>query len=323
MVVYLDLVFLINFLIDGTLLMTTAWTRKVRTKLWRIAAASLIGASYVVMMFFPALSFLFTFMVKIIFSIFMIITVFGFGSLQHFVSNMATFYFVNFVAAGGMFALLYLFQSPGEVMNGIWFSHSGGMNGTMKIGFIFMVVSFSAMIWFYRKVFVSSKRREGVAQYFAEVRVYVGDYESSCTGLIDTGNRLYDPLTRTPVMVMEAAEWKDVLPDSWMKRIRTSEVDQIVSAMGVDEFVWQDRLRLVPYRGVNKGTQFMLAIKPDKVVIIRNSDKIEAHKVLIGLDGGKLCSDGSYQAIIHPTLIEHESAKCKMNPDLSAFHREL
>ena len=27
-------------------------------------------------------------------------------------------------------------------------------------------------------------------------------------------------------------------------------------------------------------------------------------KVLIGLDGGKLCSDGSYQAIIHPALIQ-------------------
>ncbi|MNY32162.1 Sporulation factor SpoIIGA [compost metagenome] len=104
-------------------------------------------------------------------------------------------------------------------------------------------------------------------------------------------------------MVMEVAEWGDVLPEQWLQRIRSADVDQIISGIGVEEFVWQDRLRLVPYRGVNRNTQFMLAIKPDKVVITHNDSQLEATKVLIGLDGGKLCSDGSYQAIIHPALI--------------------
>jgi stage II sporulation protein GA (sporulation sigma-E factor processing peptidase) len=107
---------------------------------------------------------------------------------------------------------------------------------------------------------------------------------------------------------MEASEWKDQLPESWMKRIREAQVEQIVTALGTDEFVWQDRLRLVPYRGVNKGTQFMLALKPDKVVITHNNATIESQKVLIGLDGGKLCSDGSYQAIIHPLLVERNQS---------------
>ncbi|WP_260115454.1 sigma-E processing peptidase SpoIIGA [Paenibacillus hexagrammi] len=95
----------------------------------------------------------------------------------------------------------------------------------------------------------------------------------------------------------------EVLPEEWLKRIRSADVDQIISGLGSEEFIWQDRLRLVPYRGVNRNTQFMLAIKPDKVVIHHNDKHIEASKVLIGLDGGKLCSDGSYQAIIHPTLV--------------------
>lgn len=59
-----------------------------------------------------------------------------------------------------------------------------------------------------------------------------------------------------------------------------------------------------PIQGVNRGTQFMLALKPDKVVIAYDGKQVEATKVLIGLDGGKLSSEGAYQAIIHPALVE-------------------
>ncbi len=106
--------FLNNLLIDGAVLMTTAWTRRVRAAWWRIGAAALIGASYVAMMFLPETKFLFfTFAVKCIFSIVMIMTAFGFGSLQHFLRNMGAFYVVNFAAAGGIFGAHYFFSVGG------------------------------------------------------------------------------------------------------------------------------------------------------------------------------------------------------------------
>lgn len=126
--------------------------------------------------------------------------------------------------------------------------------------------------------------------------------------MIDTGNQLYDPLTRTPVMVLEVSLCQDYISESWMRKIRDAEVDQMIAAIGTDDetdpFIWQDRLRLVPYRGINKSTQFMLAIKPDRVIISYQDKQNESHKVLIGLDGGKLSSDNSYQAIIHPMLMQ-------------------
>jgi stage II sporulation protein GA (sporulation sigma-E factor processing peptidase) len=104
-------------------------------------------------------------------------------------------------------------------------------------------------------------------------------------------------------MIIEASVWGDVLPVSWLQHIQEANVDQIISGLGTEEFIWQDRLRLVPFRGINRNSAFMLAIKPDKVVITHQGQQFESVKVLIGLDGGKLCSDGSYQAIIHPTLL--------------------
>lgn len=229
-------------------------------------------------------------------------TAFGFGSLQNFLRNLGTFLLVNFSVAGGIFGIHYVLRSSSDVLRGMIFTHSGAAFFRVP-GLIFILLMVLPMLWWFRAVFFSRKQREDMAVYLAEVCIQIDEFTASCKGLIDTGNQLYDPLTRTPVMVMEVSEWGKVLPETWLQRIRSSDVDQIISGLGTDDFVWQDRLRLVPYRGVNRNTQFMLAIKPDKVVITHNDKQIEATKVLVGLDGGQLCSDGTYQAIIHPTLI--------------------
>jgi stage II sporulation protein GA (sporulation sigma-E factor processing peptidase) len=141
--------------------------------------------------------------------------------------------------------------------------------------------------------------------FVAEVEVQVGEYTSRCAGLIDTGNQLYEPLTRTPVMVMEAAQWEGKLPDDWIAKIRAGRSEDLLlseSASGD----WQDRLRLVPYRGVNKSTQLMVALKPDRVVVTQGESRTETIRTLVGLDGGTLSRDGTYHAIIHPALLAEE-----------------
>ena len=304
MVIYIDLIFLMNFLIDGALLLATAITRKIPVNPWRIVLGAGIGALYVVLIFFPQFSFLFTFVIKFGFSILMILATFGFHHLQQFLRNLGAFYVVNFVAAGGILGIHYLLLSSNDVMNGIWFTHSGGMGFELSIGLSFVVIAMAFVLWFYIRVVQGTKRKQEITTWIAEVTVYVDQFELTCRGLIDTGNQLYDPLTKVPVMVIESELWKAFLPAEWIKLIQKSEVDRILAGISEHNFIWHDRLRLVPYRGINKGMQFMLAIKPDRVVVQINEKKIESSKVLIGLDGGRLCSDGTYQAIIHPMLIE-------------------
>ncbi|AEI42591.1 sigma-E processing peptidase SpoIIGA [Paenibacillus mucilaginosus] len=297
MVVYIDIIFLLNLLIDGALLWTTAWTRRMAFRWWRLALAAAIGGSYAVMIFFPPLSFLYTLALKFTLSLIMLLTAFGFGGLQHFLRNLGAFYLVNFVAAGGIVGLIYFRQSAGEILSGILTVRSWDV--TLML--LLFAIPFS--VWLCRQVIGALRRKQELGSFLAKVDIHIGDSLTTCTGLIDTGNQLYDPLTKTPVMVMEALQWAEHIPEAWLPRIRKAEVDQLVNSIGTDAFIWQDRLRLVPYRGVNRSTQFMLAIKPDRVVITMEGRTMEAMKVLVGLDGGRLSSDNAYQAIIHPSLV--------------------
>lgn len=304
-IVYIDLIFLMNLLIDAILLVATAWMRKQRMVIWRISLSAIVGALYVVMMFLPELSFLFTFLVKFLFSVVMLWIAFGFGSLQNYLRNMGAFYIINFVAAGGILGVHYLLQNSGQVWSGIWYSASGGLGFSLKIGTLFtLILFFVVLIWF--KVVIGSRRNvERVASFLAEVEVRIGETKIGCMGLIDTGNQLRDPLSRLPVMIMEASLWQEFLPDSWKGKLNAEHADNLIMEwMEEDSFIWRDRLRLVPYRGINKSTQFMIALKPDEASVTLEGRIIKSTRLLVGLDGGALSTEGAYQAIIHPVMIE-------------------
>lgn len=303
LVVYVDLIFLSNLAIDGAVLLTTAWVRGIRPRYWRILAAAAIGAAYVVFMFVPAASFLYTFLAKIMLSLLMLWTAFGFGSLQHFVRNSAAFYGVNFAAAGGVLGIHYMLQSSSGMWDRLWFTRTG-VGVELSLSLLFVGMAAAAALLLYRYAWSGRKKAELTLAHLAEVSVIIGGREYRCTGLVDTGNRLYDPLTRTPVMVMEAALYQAELPPSWLEHIKKSQVDLLLAGLDQDDSPWRDRLRLVPYRGINKGTQFMLAVKPDRVHIEREGRVYASSSVLIGLDGGKLAADGAYRAIIHPSLLD-------------------
>ncbi|MCA0753834.1 sigma-E processing peptidase SpoIIGA [Paenibacillus sp. N4] len=307
MAIYVDVMFLREMLVDGAILLTSAWARHLKPKPWRVLLASAVGACYVVLMLFPPLSFLFTLVVKVMISFVIVWIAFGFASIQQYLRNIAAFYAVNFVAAGAVLGLYYLFmQGSGEVWRTITFVN-GSMRVELKMGLFYFIAAFCIGVYVYRSVLTQKRERELVQTHLAEVKITIGERIQTCTGLIDTGNQLYDPLTRTPVMVTEASLWQEDLPESWLKSIHEAQVDRLVAGMDDQDFAWQDRLRLVPFRGVNRGSQFMLALKPDAVEITREGQVFETRKVLIGLDGGKLTSDGAYRAIIHPSMVQRQA----------------
>jgi len=305
LVVYVDLIFLINFLMDGTLLYTTAKIRKARFKWWRLLLSSAIGASYVVFMLVPDLSMLYTFLVKIAFSLAMLAVAFGIGSVRSFGRHLAVFYIVNFAAAGGIFGVRYLLASASDVMNGILFTHFGGMIGFAQLGIAFIAIVACGVLLLVRSVIAGAKERERLQAYVAELEVQVGEHTKTCTGLIDTGNQLYEPLTRTPVMIMEVKQWTGILPAAWISRIVAGEAEQLLLSLE-EASGWEGRLRFVPYRSVNRSTQLMIAMRPDKIVVTLDGRRTETDRVLIGLDGGTLSREGAYQAIIHPAMLSEE-----------------
>lgn len=300
MVIYIDLLFLINCFIDGALLLLTAWTLKQQIKVWRLALSAGLGGLYVVYWVLSPPAFLYTFVAKVLYSVLMIFIAFGKQHPRIFLRILGSFYVVSLATGGGVIGISHLLMSNSE----LWTFLTNTRTGGLETQFFFVIGVFGVSAWLYLRVFQSTKQHQTATMFVAHVEVVVGDFHYRCRGLIDTGNQLYDPLTRTPVMVVELEPWKHVLPNRWIQHIKQMDVDRMVSHMNDDSSTWVSRVRLVPYRGINGATRFMLTIKPDQVSVTTADKQVQSSRILVGFDSGKLSSDGSYQAILHPALME-------------------
>ncbi|GAA3323154.1 hypothetical protein GCM10020331_045880 [Ectobacillus funiculus] len=134
-----------------------------------------------------------------------------------------------------------------------------------------------------------------------KVEIAINGAALQLSGLIDSGNQLYDPLTKkTPVMILEAACATELFPD-WL--LQQAQLKQALPEWNEKEPEWATRLRIVPYRVVGqKSWLFLLAVKPDEVRIYKGNELLRVTRILIGLSDTKLSSDHEYSCILHPKM---------------------
>jgi len=306
MVVYVDLVFLTNLAIDGTVLLTTAKVRRLQPKRRRIALSAGLGAVYAAAMFLADAPYLYGFPAKVLISVAMVACAFGYGGLLRFLRLFSTFYLVNFATLGGVLGLTFLLRQTGTPWADMTVTPGGGVALQWQMQLGLFAAAFALSVWLFRGASASAERTSRLDSFIVDVTVTIQGERRSCRGLVDTGNRLYDPLTRIPVMMMEASLWRERLPAGWADRLRDEPADRLIAELdgeSAEPYAWGDRLRLVPYRGMGGNTKLMLAIRPDSVAVSGSGEEPRLYnRVLIGMDGGKLSPDGSYRAIVHPDL---------------------
>ncbi|QMV40374.1 sigma-E processing peptidase SpoIIGA [Cohnella cholangitidis] len=306
MTVYVDLVFFTNLAVDGAVLLATAKVRRLRPTRSRIFAAAIIGAVYAAAMFWAHYPYLYSFGAKVLVSLGMVLLSYGYGGPLHFIRNFGAFYLVNFATLGGVIGLSYLLRSADSPWGGVTYTADGGLLLEWQMQLGLFAVTFLLSLWLFRSTSETRRKTQSLEQLFWDVEIKIGDGSWAIKALLDTGNRLYDPLTRIPVMIMEASVWKEQLPQGWCDRLKGESADQLISELGApssEDYSWSNRLRLVPYRTVNGTTRLMLAVKPDAVLLSREGHPLlQVNRVLIGLDGGTLSSEGTYRAIVHPDM---------------------
>lgn len=295
MKLYADLVILTNFIFDLLLLLLTARIRKIQVKKIRFILASLLGAFYSIFLLFPELTLGYTLMAKLLFSAFMIWIAFGRMGIWSFIQSLLTFYGVSIFMGGGIFALQYLSQQSVMVSGGMAFSYG-------KPGFLFIVVSFFVLWWFAEKAYKSLKVTRQKETQYVKTHIKIHGASLSCTGFIDTGNQLYDPISRTPVTITELSLWKDCLPPSLYQWISTNNT--LTTPPTDVPAEWVGRIRLIPYRTVSSPNSVLVALRPDQVVFEKDGIEYCPDKMFIGLHTGTLASDGSYQAVVHSCVLQ-------------------
>ncbi|WP_085524064.1 sigma-E processing peptidase SpoIIGA [Tuberibacillus sp. Marseille-P3662] len=296
MTVYLDVVWLLNVLIDFMILQLTALILKRSVAVWRLVIGTLF-ASLIILLLFTPLSPLFYHPVgKSVYSAIIVFIVFGYRRFGLFVQSFFMFYFVTFAIGGGLYGLRFFLFSNQSYANWLHFStYSFGD----PFSWLFIICGFPILWWFSKKRMDHAVIRKFDQSQLADVEITVNDVTLTAKGMIDTGNRLYHPVHQTPVMFVSHEACGDSLPESFFQTSPLEIMEHTELAK-----TWGKYLTIVPYRGVDGGQNFVLALKPERVMIDMDGRHLKVKKVLVGLSGHDLAGDHEFNCILHPDLLQ-------------------
>ena len=196
--VYVDILFLINFISDFFLLSLTAVLLKLSPKIIRTVFAACFGALYSLAAFFIYLPFLFSVIAKGIVSFFMVFITFGAKNLRSFIKRICVFYLVTIAFSGTLYAILFstdLGAKFGTVVSGTGIY--------LNLPSYILIIAAAVMYFLSSCAFKAIKRSADKERFLKYVRVTYAGKSIILPALYDTGNFLTDPREKKGVIVGE------------------------------------------------------------------------------------------------------------------------
>ena len=242
---YIDLFFIFNVIIDYIIIMSTSILLKRRTSYIRMILSSLIGGISSLVLFTS----LNKIVIEIVSIVIMVFISFGYKGIRYLINNILYMYILSTLLGG----IIYLFNI--KVSNSMFLTY-----------LIIIVISIEIMILYIKE----NKKMRSIYNNYYKVDIYFKDREKlSLIGFVDTGNNLYDPYKKRPVIIV---------PNKYIK---------------------EDKYILVPYHTIN-GNGLLKCIKPDIIFIDGIGYK---GNVLIGFSDSFNFGDG-VDVILHKDIMK-------------------
>ena len=277
MVVYADILFVINTLINYILLLLTARTCDLYVSRIRLALGAAFGGAYAVAALYIRAPFFSGILFVAVSGIVMALIVFG--KTDQLFRAALVFFAYGAALAGLLFGLQRFLNRGGNIYS---------VASVKTLAITFFIAYFLLSVLFRR--FARNRKGGGIVPVQAEL----GRRKIAFNALRDTGNSLSDPLTGRRVIVTDyavAAKLLDEQTRDWMDISRLSDpvglFEKLVSVYG------SRRVRLIPYSAVGVKSGFLLAFRPDHLTVGGVEDK----KSLLAISPTRVSDGGQYSAL--------------------------
>ncbi len=291
MIVYADVVFIENLIINSVILYVTLLIRKVKISIVRILISSALGSLYAVI----SIKINNNFIMKIILSVLMIAIIYPTKNKKRFLETIILFYLISITAGGSAIAISYLIQDYkiSELNNLPIISFPILISGLgTVVGIILIMATINNL-----------KNRISKKDIFFDVEIYIEDKKEKLKALLDTGNMLKDPLSHKPVMIATKRSLKSIIPEEIL--------DNINLILGGDKIgkLITKRIKLIPFNSLGNEHGILIGIKSDKIVINNN----EIKDVIIGIYEKEFSKTRRYDALIGIDLLYEEECNYESN----------
>lgn len=260
--VYIDLVILINILFDYLLLTTTSYILKRNVSIKRILLGSLVGGLSIFFLFIKLNNFS-LFLFKIVVSILMILTTFGYKDFKSFINNIIYLYLSSIVLGGG----LYL------INNELSYKSSGILfqKNSFSLNIIVFLVLSPIILYLYYK---QTKHLKLEFQNVYRVDMFYKNKVYKFNAFLDTGNKLKDPYKNRPIILIYSDKVKLSYEEAILVPYKTVSGSGVLKCVMVEKIIIDNDKEIIkPLIGLSKEKFNM-----ESIDMILNSQTLEGGK---------------------------------------------
>ena len=123
--------------------------------------------------------------------------------------------------------------------------------------------------------------------------------------MLDTGNMLKDPISNSPVVLVEKSKLYNILPNNLLdntKNILGGEWNEEEYNLNT----YRTKLRIIPFTSVGKQNGMMVGIKADEIKIITDVDEIINKNAIICVYEKTFSKTGKYSGLIGIDMLEEK-----------------
>lgn len=264
-IIYVDVLFILNFFVTYLLLLTTKYLLKRETKMWRLLLAAAIGGLYSFIILVPNVPDFLSFAGKFLSAAIMVLVAFPFQNRKAFFRGFLFFFAAGFIYVGTMIACWLTFQPKGLVIN----------NSSIYFNISPKLLIFSSLIaYIISTVIIKLHNRSTAKSQLYTVLVENAGKSVQLKALVDSGNKLKEPFSNSPIIVMDH-----------------------LLAGGLFQ---KEKVRAIPYHTIG-GSGIMQAYPAEQVTVSYGEQKIVLHHQYIALS--KEPFEGDYRGLINPELL--------------------
>lgn len=305
--VYPDIVFILNFFVHFILLILLKLvSRKSSTTVRLLGAAAIGGLAAAILSVFPWINSYMNLgcltilmdclevVIKVITLLLIIFVAFGRLKRKDFIRQVIAFILITYFAGGFINSVYYhtsirLMLLP--VRKSIVFSN---ISAKYVVTIMLCLIPATAVYMLLQRIYKHNYRE------IYEVELYYKEKKYKTSALYDTGNCLYDPVYRKPVIVIEQSILAFLLTGDEQNAIAT--IMDCVDQSSIPEEL-RTRLRFIPYSSIGKTQGMMPGLLLDMVLIHIGKETICCDNVIAAVSDQRQSPKGEYHVILHKELV--------------------
>lgn len=290
MTIYIDIVIIENLIMNYIILCATGIVSKNKIRPLRLIMASLLGAIYSVVAYMKILEIYSNIVLKILLSVIIVYIAYNPQTVKKLWKTLVMFYLVSFVFGGVAFSLIYIIKPQDIIMkNGLFL-------GTYPLKTIILgaIVAFAIIIIAVKII----RKKFTTKDIICDIEIILNNKKINTKALIDTGNMLKEPITNTPVVVVEKILLYECIPKEILNNINQIIGGDLEKIPQQIQSQYISKLKLIPFSSLGKQNGMLLGIKVQQIKIIKESEEITKENIIVGIYQQSLTKNGEYQALM-------------------------